>query len=66
MKREETIEKRVLVTKGDTFWIAVVLLALLGGYNIGVFAEKIGALEDIIFNGTVIPQAVKIAEGDIK
>ena len=66
MKKEEQQDRRLLVTKGDTFWIVLVILALLGGYKIGVLTEKMGAVEDAVFNNMIYPQTKIIAEREVK
>lgn len=39
----------VAIIKAEMIWVALIALAVLMAYKAGVFAEKIGVLEDIIF-----------------
>lgn len=39
----------VAIIKADMIWVVLIGLAILMAYKAGVFAEKIGVLEDIIF-----------------
>ena len=56
----------IVVAKGDMFVIAYVIMfcffvsvTLIGAYHIGVLTEKVGHLEDIIFNKTYKIERVK-------
>lgn len=50
----------IIVAKGDGFILAYVIMfcffitvSLVGAYHIGVLTEKVGQLEDVIFNKEV-------------
>lgn len=51
----------IIVAKGDGFILAYVIMfcffitvSLVGAYHIGVLTEKVGQLEDVVFNKGVI------------
>lgn len=50
--REKT-EQILTPLKADLIWFVLLVLAIIASYKLGVYAEKIGALEDIIFNQEV-------------
>lgn len=66
-------EKNIGVIRADGIWLAIIILALImgftlgkiSGYRDGVAAEKIGALEDIVFNYDLYPKLKKEATSDI-
>lgn len=47
--REKT-EQAITPIKAELIWIVLLILAIVGAYKLGVYAEKLGALEDVIFN----------------
>jgi hypothetical protein len=56
----------IVVAKGDMFVIAYVIMfcffvsvTLIGDYHIGVLTEKVGQLEDIVFNQSYKIERVK-------
>lgn len=50
--REKT-EQVLTPIKADLIWIVLLVLAIIAAYKIGVYAEKLGALEDVVFNQEV-------------
>lgn len=50
--REKT-EQAIVPLKAELIWLALLILAIIGAYKLGVFAEKIGNLEDVTFNQEV-------------
>lgn len=40
----------VAIIKAEMIWVVLIGLALLMAYKAGVYAEKLGALEDIVFD----------------
>lgn len=47
--REKT-EQAITPIKAELIWFALLILAILGAYKLGVYAEKVGNLEDVTFN----------------
>jgi hypothetical protein len=39
----------IAVTKADTIWLVICIIAFLMGCMYATFAEKIAALEDVVF-----------------
>lgn len=51
----------VAIIKAEMIWTVLIILAILMAYKAGVFAEKIGALEDVVFNYGLYKQIEKEA-----
>lgn len=51
--REKT-EQVIVPLKAELVWLALLILAIIGAYKLGVYSEKVGDLEDIIFNSQEI------------
>ena len=49
-------KQMIAVTKADTLWGVIVVLAFLMGCMYSGFSEKIGALEDIVFTHGIYKQ----------
>lgn len=47
--REKT-EQVMTPIKAELIWLVILILGIIGAYKIGVYAEKLGDLEDVIFN----------------
>ena len=52
------------IIKAEMIWIVLIVLAIMAAYKAGVFAEKIGALEDIVFNQGIYKQLEREAENE--
>ena len=50
--RDKT-EQVIVPIKAELIWFALLILAIIGAYKMGVYAEKFGDLEDVIFNQEV-------------
>lgn len=51
--REKT-EQVIVPLKAELVWFALLILAIIGAYKLGVYTEKVGDMEDILFNSLEI------------
>jgi hypothetical protein len=54
----------VAIIKAEMIWVALILLAIIIAFKIGVLSEKIGDLEDVVFNYGLYKQIEKRATTD--
>lgn len=54
--REKT-EQAIVPIKAELIWAVIFIMGLIGAFKLGVYAEKIGDLEDVIFNRQEIGNA---------
>ncbi len=47
--REKT-EQVITPLKAELIWFVILILAVIAAYKLGVYAEKVGDLEDMVFN----------------
>lgn len=51
---EETIREKteqvIVPLKAELIWLVLLILAIIAAYKLGVYTEKVGDLEDVIFN----------------
>lgn len=47
--REKT-EQVITPIKAELIWFVILILAIIAAYKLGVYAEKVGDLEDVVFN----------------
>lgn len=47
--REKT-EQVITPIKAELIWFVILILAIIAAYKLGVYTEKVGDLEDVIFN----------------
>ena len=59
MEIKEKTRQIMSPIKSDICWIILLLLAILAAYKLGVYAEKIGDIEDVIFNNQDVKNAEK-------
>lgn len=50
--REKT-EQVIVPLKAELIWLVLLILAIIGAYKLGVYTEKMGDVEDVIFNQEV-------------
>lgn len=47
--RDKT-EQVITPIKAELIWFALLVLGIIGAYKLGVYVEKVGCLEDVVFN----------------